>query len=185
MTCYLIRHGKDDDTVRGGWSDTPLTEQGIADVHNLAQTLAADTHLNLAYLFSSDLLRARQTTEILAAALHIDVTYLPDFREVNNGVLSGMNNDLAAIRFPGLFWNTLGWDECYPEGESPHQFYDRVSAAWTAFKQRAPELDGNAALITHGGVINIIYCIENGIPYSNRNKPISVKNTGLLAIDIT
>ena len=29
MTCYLLRHGKDDDTLRGGWSDAPLTAEII------------------------------------------------------------------------------------------------------------------------------------------------------------
>ena len=26
MICYLVRHGKDDDSVRGGWSDYSLTK---------------------------------------------------------------------------------------------------------------------------------------------------------------
>ena len=30
MTCYLVRHGKDDDTVRGGWSEQPLSDEGKA-----------------------------------------------------------------------------------------------------------------------------------------------------------
>ncbi len=184
MTCYIIRHGADDDTIRGGWSNTVLSEQGILEVQTLAQTLVADSNLNITHIFSSDLLRARQTAEILAEALHVDIIYLPEFREVNNGVLAGMKNDLAAVRFPGLFWNTLGWDECYPEGESPHQFYDRVSAAWTAFKHKMRELDGNAALVTHGGVINMIYSLENGICYSNQSKPFSIKNAGIYTIDL-
>lgn len=29
MICYLVRYGQDDDSVRGGWSDCPLTELGI------------------------------------------------------------------------------------------------------------------------------------------------------------
>ena len=28
MICCLVRHGKDDDTVRGGWSQQPLTDEG-------------------------------------------------------------------------------------------------------------------------------------------------------------
>lgn len=29
MICYLVRHGKDDDSVRGGWSKSPLSDEGI------------------------------------------------------------------------------------------------------------------------------------------------------------
>ena len=36
MTCYLVRHGKDDDTVRGGWSEQPLSDEGKAQAEALA-----------------------------------------------------------------------------------------------------------------------------------------------------
>jgi len=32
MICYIMRHGKDVDSVRGGWSDVELTEQGKSEV---------------------------------------------------------------------------------------------------------------------------------------------------------
>ena len=57
MICYLIRHGKDDESVRGGWSSTPLTEQGIADVHRLSVDLASNKAMNIARIYASDLLR--------------------------------------------------------------------------------------------------------------------------------
>ena len=39
MFCHLIRHGKDDDTVRGGWSNIGLTEYGVEQVHKLGEDL--------------------------------------------------------------------------------------------------------------------------------------------------
>ena len=184
MICYLIRHGKDDDRVRGGWSPTPLSEQGISEVQQLADHLAADPSFNIVRIFSSDLLRARQTAEIISSKLHIGVEYLPQFRETNNGILAGMNNHIATERYPGLFWNTLEWDERYPDGESPHQFFDRISNAWKTLKENMCDIDGNIVLVTHGGVINVIYHIEHGIPYSNKSKPLSIKSAGLIAFDV-
>lgn len=184
MTCYLIRHGKDDDSIRGGWSDAPLTQEGVCEVRVLSTDLAVDTNMNITHIFSSDLVRARQTAEIISQELNITVQYLPDFREVNNGELAGMKNDLAAQMYPGLYWNTLGWNEHYPHGESPHEFFDRVSNAWEDFKRKMRNTDGNIMLVTHGGVINVICHIEKEIPYSNQNPPFPVKNCGMVAIEI-
>lgn len=41
MMIYLVRHGKDDDTVRGGWSDHGLSPIGIKQVQALAEEMAA------------------------------------------------------------------------------------------------------------------------------------------------
>ena len=182
MNCYLVRHGKDDDSVRGGWSDAPLTEHGIAQVNALANNLASGSQKNIARIFSSDLRRAKQTAEIISTKINVPVEYLPQFRETNNGALAGMNNTEALNKYPGLFWNTLNWDECYPGGESPHTFYDRVRNAWYAFVNRIHDLDGDVILVTHGGVINVILHIVNGLEYSNKTKSFPIKHAELIPI---
>lgn len=184
MRCYLVRHGKDDDSVRGGWSNTPLTEWGIKQVEALANDLISDSRKNIVQIFSSDLLRAKQTAEILSKKLDVPVVYLPQFRETNNGVLAGMKNTEALQKYPGLFWNTLGWDESYPDGESPHAFYDRVRDAWYAFVDRVRDQNGDILLVTHGGVINVILHIVNGLEYSNKTKPFPVKHAALISIEL-
>ena len=35
MICYIVRHGKDDETVRGGWSRHSLVPEGVAQVRTL------------------------------------------------------------------------------------------------------------------------------------------------------
>ena len=52
MICYLVRHGKDDDTVRGGWSQYPLTEEGIQQAEALAAQIA--NHTNIRIIYSRD-----------------------------------------------------------------------------------------------------------------------------------
>lgn len=184
MNCYLVRHGKDDDSVRGGWSAEPLTEQGIEQVKALADRLSSDSQMNIVQIFSSDLLRAKQTAEIISQKIEVPIEYLPQFREVNNGVLAGMKNAEALINFPGLFWNTLEWDECYPEGESPHMFYERIRNAWCVFINSIQNLNGDVLLVTHGGVINVILHIVNDLEYSNKTKPFPVKNAELIYITL-
>ena len=184
MICYLIRHGIDDDSVRGGWSDSPLLPEGIRQIETLAESLRADQKLNISFIYTSDLLRARQTADILSHTLNLPVVTLPEFREVNNGILAGMKNDQASKLYPGLYWNQLEWDEDYPGGESPAVFYERISVAWQKFKNQILYHDSNVILVTHGGVINAIRCIENGIPWTNRYVTFPVKNGEMVPVVI-
>ncbi len=184
MICYIIRHGKDDDSVRGGWSDSSLTNEGILQVQQLSARILSENKMNIRRIFTSDLPRAKQTADILSAALSIPVTETPEFRETNNGVLAGMDNQMANERFPGLYWSALGWDETYPNGESPRQFYDRISNAWSLFKKEIQKGNDDIALVTHGGVINVIQCIEKGIPYSNKANPFPVGHADMISLQI-
>ncbi len=185
MSCYIIRHGKDDDSVRGGWSDSPLTDEGVLQIQQLSAKILSDHKINICKIYTSDLRRAKQTAEILAKALSVPVIELPEFRETNNGVLAGMNNRIADEQFPGLYWRALDWEQPYPNGESPQQFYNRISKAWTFFKKEAQESDCDIALVTHGGVVNVIQCIENGITYSNKANPFPIGNAEMIKIDIS
>ena len=184
MICYLVRHGKDDDTLRGGWSDAPLTAEGVSQIHRLARRIITDSTMGVGRIYSSDLPRARQTADILSNALGLAVEERPEFRETNNGVLAGMKNTVAAERYPGLYWSALAWDERYPGGESPHEFFARIEKAWYGFKTMLGKLDCNAILVTHGGVITAIQCIENGVQYTNKANPYPVRHGEMVKIQL-
>ena len=184
MVCYLIRHGKDDDSVRGGLSDSPLIDEGIRKVKRLSEKILSDNQIYIDKIYTSDLPRARQTADILSEALSIPVIEASEFRETDNGVLAGMDHRLAEKHFPGLYWSTLDWDEPYPNGESPHQFYNRIADAWYSFKKEARKHHHNIALVTHGGVINVIQCIENNISYSNKANPFPIGYAEIIKIQL-
>ena len=184
MTCYLIRHGKDDETIRGGWCDASLSGEGVAQVEALAKRLAEDSEFRVGHIFSSDLVRTIETAQILNSVLQVPVEFCPQFREVNNGLLAGMKNDAVNVKYPGLYWSTLNWDEHYPGGESPLEFYGRISGAWNEFKDSVKGLPYNVILVTHGGVLNVIQCVEHGIPYSNKANPFPVGYAEMIAIEI-
>ena len=171
MKIYIIRHGQDDASVRGGWSNTSLTALGIQQSNKLADELFQNqSEYNIFKIYSSDLKRARQTAQIIADKLSVPIEFISDFREVDNGELAGMDNYLAEEKYPNLYWRKLNWDEHYPNGESPKEFYKRVNNAWEKFIKEISHYDKNVLLVTHGGVINIITCIIDGKEYSNKNK---------------
>ena len=183
MICYLVRHGKDDDTVRGGWSQQPLTDEGKNQAHELASAVQNDD-FDIRSIYSSDLLRAVQTAQPIADKLQLPIIPLPAFREVNNGDLAGMDNELASKIYPGLYWNTLEWEQRYPGGESPREFYERICAAWDGFQKMVLEQNENVMLVTHSGVINVILSIVNRKPYSNKVLLRRIRNAEVIALEL-
>lgn len=171
MKIYIVRHGQDDDTVRGGWSDSSLTALGIVQANTLAENLKLNqSQYNIKKIISSDLKRALQTAEIIADTLDLEIETDSNLREVNNGDLAGMKNEIADKLYPNLFWRSLDWNQRYPNGESPCEFYNRIYKYYCNFIEEHKNYDKNILIITHGGVINIIRSIVNNEEYSNKNK---------------
>ena len=181
MICCLVRHGKDDDTVRGGWSQQPLTDEGEVQAAELAD-FEQKSGPGIQQVYSSDLLRAMQTAQIVADSLRLPIVPKPEFREVNNGNLAGIKNELAAEQYPGLYWNTLAWEQQYPGGESPKEFYERIRCAWDVLQKDILERNENVMLVTHGGVMHVILSIVKGEIYSNQASPRKIRNAELIAL---
>lgn len=97
VTLYVTRHGKTMlntlDKVQG-WSDTPLTEEGVEVAEYLGKGLEAEGVIFDA-AYSSDLGRARETARIaLKAKGQDDMTLVevPQLRETNFGSYEGDKN---------------------------------------------------------------------------------------------
>src|SRR5687767_4283502 len=69
----LIRHAKSQHSLKrvsgGPLGDTGITDEGREQARRLGQRLAKSTDLRGAALYSSTLPRARQTAEVIAAAV--------------------------------------------------------------------------------------------------------------------
>lgn len=66
--------------------------------------------------------------------------------------------------------------------KSPEGFYLRIKGAWYNFKKQVGKR--NDLLVTHGGVINIILCLENGIAYTNKETHFQIKDAGIVEVDL-
>ena len=176
---YLMRHGADPSNRYGGWSSCGLTEKGKEQVHIAKSKLR---NKGITQIYASDLVRAKETAEIVADELSLPIIFLPQFRESNNGLLAGMLKTEALEKYPGLYWNSLDWTESYPSGESPEQFFHRIKDAWCEFKTQVA--NDNVLLVSHGGVMNIILCLENGIPYTNKETHYKVNDAEIIMLDV-
>ena len=179
MVIYLVRHAKDDESYRGGWSDLGLVEEGLNQAKLLGQYLHENSQeFCISKLISSDLKRAIQTTREIEKALQIEAQFSSEWRETNNGVLAGMLNSDALEVYPGLFFNALEMDEPYPEGESPREFYNRIKDTFNELCQSmlTQKENHNVMIVTHSGVINIIYYLVKGLEWTNKSPNLSVAN---------
>lgn len=170
MTIYLIRHGQDDETVRGGWSQSGLSSEGVRQVQELTNKIHTFNKIGLmkvSRIFSSDLPRAQETAQPIGKILNLEVELLPEFREMNNGLLAGMPNEEADRDYPSFRWSQMGWDEPYPEGESPHEFYDRIKKAWEDFLRL--HIKEHVILVSHAGVMRVISAVIRQEDFTNKS----------------
>ena len=185
MTVFLARHGNELGGFRGGWSAHGLDELGAQQAEALAAYLLENqSDYNIQMIYSSDLPRAMQTANAVGNKLGLPVVERSGFREVNNGALAGMANDEADRLYPNLYWKRLGWEEKYPKGESPKDFYGRIAEEWKGFLQEMKNGDKNVLLITHGGVLQVILSILKGERYTNRKSFGSVSCCDLIKIEM-
>lgn len=185
MKVYFVRHGKDDENYRGGWSTLGLVPEGVEQAERLARQLKEKkVEYGITRIVSSDLSRAKETAEILARELDLSVTFDVRLREADNGSLAGMPNAEALEKYPGMFWSTLKPEECYPNGESPNQFYTRIKEWFEAFLRECKDADGNVLVVTHGGVINIVYHLVKNMEWSNAKKSVPVGNCSMHVLDM-
>jgi probable phosphoglycerate mutase len=157
-----------------------MTEEGFAQARALAKYLRVHwqpIHL----ILTSDLRRAAETTAELLKEVQVPMQYAPAWREMNNGDLAGLPNALAEERYPGLYFSSLAMDEPYPGGESPRQVFERISRAFEALCQKmiTHQLPGNVAVVTHGGVISIVYHLLKGLSWSNTHPSFPTAATGI------
>lgn len=184
MRIFFIRHGKDDGNYRGGWSNMPLIDEGKEQVKKLAKFLEeTKDEYKIEKIISSDLLRTKQTTEIINEKLKVPVEYTEKLREMNNGKIAGMLNADVEKLYPGLYYNTLRIDEKYPGGESPIEFYNRITRDFEKIVNENKEYK-NIMLVTHSGVINIIYRYINNMEWSNKIKSIKISNASIYSLVI-
>jgi len=161
---YLLRHGEvvGAETRRFiGHLDVPLSELGERQCRAQAARLRG---VKLAGLFSSDLLRARRSAELIGAPHGLTPTTLPALREMAMGRWDGLTAAEIRRREPEAFadWMARVGEFPFPEGESVP---DLVARAVPAFEALAAAHTGDAiAIVAHGGTNRALLCHALGLP---------------------
>ena len=105
-------------------------------------------------------------------------------RETNNGDLAGILNDTALNQYPGLFFSSLEMDEAYPNGESPNDFYLRIKKWFSDLTSNYRDVKGNILVVTHGGVINVVYHLVKDIEWNNKGRVFKAGNCSIHVLNM-
>jgi broad specificity phosphatase PhoE len=184
----LVRHGETAWNAEGrvqGRTDTPLSDKGRAQAASLAERLKSVT---LAAVYSSDLSRARETAETLAAP-HGSLPVLPDarLRERGYGDWEGLTLTEIAARYPKE-WDQYHYqrllDAPVPDGEAWEQVIARFLPALRQIVQDHSGPDETVLLVGHGGSLRaaILDALAAPLPVLVR---LRLDNASLSRLDYT
>lgn len=173
----LIRHGHTAWNGMGryqGHAPIPLSERGHAQVRHLAGALAQERGVTAIY--SSDLLRCRQTAEPIARALGLGAVYDPRLREMDYGTWQGLTRQEVAALDAAHYaaYQADAFNVSVPGGESQRMLAGRVLAALADVLAMCR--DGHAVIVTHGGPIREMLrrfgLWSGGVPVGNASRTV-------------
>jgi probable phosphoglycerate mutase len=167
---HLVRHGESTWNLAGriqGQSAEAggLTSAGRAQAQLTADVLAQRSTRPVA-IVASDLIRARETAEIIASRLSLTLEFDPELREQRLGVLEGHRLD-SPFADDSTAQQTVDrlWREPFlrPDGgESIADMYDRVHRALRRHATARPGVE--VVLVTHGGPVRMASAPEPPTP---------------------
>lgn len=172
-TLYIVRHSitaLNSDVKKGdsaerirGWLDVPLSKDGL----EVAKQSAADLeNRGIIKIYSSDLIRAKETAELISSATGAPVEATGMLRPWNLGVLQGKDYK-KGMKIMQKYVESP--DKVVKNGESYENFYTRWKYALTKLLVAASKLESDMALcaVTHS---RNVYCLEHIL--SNGDMPI-------------
>lgn len=145
---FLIRHGETDANAARivQTPDVALSARGREQACALGRRLA---DAGIATIVSSDLRRAVETAEIVAAATGAPIRFDADLQERNFG-------DVRGTAYADLAEDLFGPEFAPPGGETWAQFHARVDHAWARVLAIAADVAGDLAVVTHGLVCRAV-----------------------------
>jgi len=156
MKIFFARHGESQANILHEISNRglkhPLTPKGREQVYRLAEKL--QNH-SISHIYSSPVLRAIETTVILAHQLGIDYEVTDALREYDLGTLEGKGDERTWKLWRQLFddWTKYRhWQRHAPGGESFYDVKNRFVPFIDRLIQQYRGTETNLLCIGHGGL---------------------------------
>ena len=181
-TIYLVRHGETLANRQGilqGWSNNPLDDTGEKQA---AALVARAERVPLAAIYTSDLIRTRQTAAPLAQARGIQPIALPGLREVSFGKWDGHHLDEIQEKDPETL-RDIFLKPAQVDLEAEEDLYASQKRGWKTFKGLVEKMEPDTSIlcVSHGGLIRLLVCSLLDIPIDNMWK-LSLYNTAFVQV---
>lgn len=163
---YLIRHGRQNSPLCN--VDVPLDSAGERQAELVAERLK---NYNIQALYSSNLIRAVQTAEIINRQLLLPYFREEDLREISFGELEGLSDVDIKEKYGDFIKERAKADEDIPcpGGENGEDVYNRVFPVISQIIRSAQTNNiENVAIVTHGGVIRTLVAGVLGADFAKK-----------------
>lgn len=151
MNIYLIRHGRQNSRLCN--VNVELAPEGREQAELVGQRLKS---YRIEAVYSSNLLRAVETADIINKYLEKPMFYDDRFEEADFGGLTGMEDAVVKEKYKEFLKKraTMTEDIPYPDGgENCQMVFDRAFEALSEIAKMDYE---NVCIVTHGGVIRAL-----------------------------
>lgn len=171
----LVRHGETEKHDGGkiflGQTDVPLNGEGKDQCEHVGLELQ-HFDIDTKTIFTSDLLRARQSAEIIANKLGDDykIVEIPEFREMNLGHWDGMYMSDVKAQMPDEFEKRGADLVNYKIDDEAENFVELQERVMKKLNELIAQAEGDMILVSHSGVLRVIKCALHKRPLSDVKK---------------
>lgn len=157
----------------GSWEDWELTELGIIQAKKMGRRLAEEIKPDKYVIYSSDLLRAKETADIISSFLDIEPIYIKGLREFNLGVAIGKSKKWARDNNSCSVWpHTIDWgekidDKPFSGCESKRDVWIRLTEFFNKIMSNEEE---NIIIVSHDGTLSIFFAMWLGLEIEALNR---------------
>jgi broad specificity phosphatase PhoE len=147
----FLRHGESVGNAESRWqgqSDYVLTEKGRAQASALAKRWKSE-RVKFDLIISSPLVRAKETSEIIASHLNVEIELDSLLLERHIGEMEGLTAEEVRKKPHPAY--VTPYDPIGGEGEGDWALFLRAGQALHDLVQRVP---GNYLIVSHGGLLN-------------------------------
>lgn len=144
---YLVRHGQTDWNLEKkiqGHIDVPLNNNGKRQAELVSEAIK---DLKINKIYSSDLVRAKETAAIINKKLNLKITLDNRLREFNYGDLEGV----VKTTFSEDIWDEFNSNPERIHAESSESVYNRIKEFFDELN-----INDNILIVTHGGALRVI-----------------------------
>lgn len=173
MKIILIRHGQcsTNGSYTGRGSDVAINESGKSQIEELSIKISKTISNESIELYSSDLLRAKESASILSKKLALNRVNIDNrLDEIHFGDWEGLNYDQIMRGWPDLArsWYNNPLEVTPPNAEDFTNFYNRIKSFYSDILMDTKLKRSTVLIVCHGGVIQLLSTLVSDDIIKNR-----------------
>lgn len=142
----------------GSWTDWDITELGISQSEKIGEKLAQELSGKNYVMYSSDLLRAKHTAEIVAKHLKLELELRQELRERNLGKCAGKS--VQWMKENKETTEKTVDDRLFSDAESKRDEWNRLKPFFDEIMSNDEE---NIIIVSHGDLLSVFNMMWIGL----------------------